>query len=356
MLAQGFHRHHVRPLIAAVALSLGAASETASARSAHKAIWGPFRVEGVSQFPIYRDLGVDIYETGLNWANVAKARPLNPRDPSDPAYVWPAYMDYVVSEARSYGIRVAVNLTRAPAWANGGKAREWAPRRPQDFANFAAAASRRYPSIRYWLVWSEASRQANFQPMPKGSARGPRLYARILDATYGRLKRVNRRNVVIGGNTFTTGDVPALSFARHMRLANGKRPRLDLYGHNPFTKRRPRLADPPLGHGFVDFGGLDDLARRLDRYYGRRVRLFLSEFTVPTGHMSAAFDFYVSEDTAASWLTSAFRIAHRWNRVHALGWYKLYDDPPSPNDDEGRWGLIAADGRKKPAYFAYQRA
>ena len=42
---------------------------------------------------------------------------------------------------------------------------------------------------------------------PLGQAEAPRLYARILDAAYGALKGVSRRNLVIGGDTFTTGDI-----------------------------------------------------------------------------------------------------------------------------------------------------
>src|SRR5438309_249568 len=55
-----------------------------------KAMWGPATRDGVSQFPIYRELGVKVYEDDLSWAQIATRRPRNPRDPRDPAYVWPA--------------------------------------------------------------------------------------------------------------------------------------------------------------------------------------------------------------------------------------------------------------------------
>ena len=43
-----------------------------------------------------------------------------------------------------------------------------------------------------------------------------------------------------------------------MRLPDGRPPRLDLYGHNPFSIRAPNLANPPSPGQQIDFS---DLAR-----------------------------------------------------------------------------------------------
>ena len=161
-----------------------------------------------------------------------------------------------------------------PRWANGGRSARWAPTSPRDFARFLTAASRRYPAVRHWMVWGEPTKASVFQPLRpdhgrplKGAGlRGPRRYARMLDAAYVALKAVRRSNLVIGGNTFTVGTVTPLRWIQALRLPNGRPPRMDLYGHNPFTARRPRLSQPPLGRGFADFGDLDTLARWLDRY------------------------------------------------------------------------------------------
>jgi hypothetical protein len=67
----------------------------------------------------------------------------------------------------------------------------------------------------------------------------------MLDASYGALKRANRHNIVIGGDTWTGGEISPLNFIRAMRLPNGRRPRMDLYGHNPFTARSPNLRKQP---------------------------------------------------------------------------------------------------------------
>ncbi len=160
-----------------------------------------------------------------------------------------------------------------PAWANGGRTPDWAPTAPRDYARFLTAAARRYPAVRHWMIWGEPTKSTNFQPLRSDSGRrlrgrglrGPHIYARMLDRAYGALKAVSRANLVIGGNTFTVGTVSPRRWIQALRLPSGRRPRMDLYGHNPFTARRPVLSQPPLGRGYADFGDLDTLAGWLDR-------------------------------------------------------------------------------------------
>ena len=352
---------------ALLVLAFPVSAEAAPSRK--KAIWGPATVEGRSQFPIYRDLGVGIRQDRVNWSVVAPTRPAHPRDPLDPAYRWPAGLGEAIAEGRRFGIQTSLVLTEAPRWASGRSDPRWAPRKASDFADFAYAASARYPSVRHWMIWSEPTRAANFmpliherrdRPLTRRMKKGPHTYARILDAAYAALNRRSRRNIVIGGNSFTTGDVSSLNWIRNLRLPNGKPPRLDLYGHNPFSARRPLLNRPPLGHGFADFSDLDRLARWVDRWLARprgkrRINLFLSELFWPTDHANHEFNFWVSRRTAASWLTDALRITRRWSRIYTLGWYALYDDPPNAKGDEVNRGLLTHRGRKKPAYRAYRR-
>jgi hypothetical protein len=178
-----------------------------------KLIWGPGRLpNGSSAFPTYDALGVEVFQIQLRWPGVAPTRPANPRDPADPAYRWPADLDYAVSQAKEHGMQVAVLVTHAPGWANGGRRPLWAPLRPADFADFLTAASRRYPSVRRWMIWGEPNRIDRFLPNRPNSPIGPRRYAILLDAAYGALKSVSPENIVIGGDTFTGGDVRPQQF------------------------------------------------------------------------------------------------------------------------------------------------
>jgi hypothetical protein len=350
-----------RLLLSAILLLALAVPATAEARRStlKKAIWGPAQVDGRSQFPIYRRLGVRIWQTNLAWNEIAPTRPRRPGSPSDPAYLWPAELDYAIRQARRHGIRVAAQVLYSPPWANGGRSREWAPR-ARAFSSFLRAAARRYPRVRHWMIWGEPSRSANFQPLPQFEATGPRRYAVLLDAAYRALKQANRRNVVIGGNTFTTGEVTPRQFIASMKLRNGRRPRMDLYGHNPFTARSPKLREGPLGFGYADFSDLDTLARWLDRYFGRPrgrpLRIFISEFTIPTDHPNYAFgDLYKSRAVQARWLRRALRISRRFRRIHTFGWYQLYDQPPNAQGDQVNWGLLDWQGEPKPAFRAFRQ-
>jgi hypothetical protein len=357
-------------IAALIVLAAVPAFADATTQSRKKAIWGPVRVKGVSQFPIYKDLGAGIYMMRINWWEVAPQRPQHPTDPTDPAYHWPADVDDALNEARKYGMRIAMELSDTPGWASGhGGDVRWAPRRAADYGNFAMAAARRYPDIHLWEIWPEPTQKANFQPLisekrdrplTRKMKRGPHRYARLLDASYGALKKVSKLNLVIGGNTFTTGDVSVLNWIKNLRLPNGRPPRMDMYGHNPFNNRAPVFGGPPLGHGFIDFTDMPILARWIDRYLGRPrhksgMKIFISELMYPTDHRNFEFDYFVSKQTAARWLGDALRGARKWSRIYTLAWTALYDDPVRPDGLEVNRGLLTRKGRKKPAYFAYRR-
>ena len=334
-----------------------------------KSLWGPSVREGVSQFPIYADLGAGIWQTNLTWSDVARRRPARPRDPSDPAYAWPAELDAAIAGARAHGIAVALLVMGTPRWANGGRSPRWAPNHPGDYARFLTAASRRYPAVRHWMIWGEPTKSTNFQPLRSDHGRrlrgrglrGPHIYARMLDRAYGALKAVSRRNRVIGGNTFTVGTVSPLRWIQALRLPNGRPPRMDLYGHNPFTARRPLLSQPPIGRGYADFGDLDTLARWLDRDLagarpgGGRLRLFLSEISFPTDHANFEFNFWMTRETQAEWMTDALRTTRQWRRIYTLGYLGLYDDPVRPDGQQVERGLLERDGTPKLAYEAFKR-
>ena len=352
--------------LACCLLSLALAAPAARAGVLEKGFWGPVAVDGKSQFPVYEQLGVTLFQTTLNWSTVAPTRPANPRDPGDPAYRWPAETDEVVAQAKAHGMKVLIMLIGSPPWANGGRSAEWAPDRAGDFADFARAAAQRYPSVRHWMIWGEPSRSANFMPLiqqPLGTPitaaqkRAPQRYAGLLDAAYGQLKAARSSNLVIGGNTYVTGEIRPPDWVRSMRLPNGRPPRMDLYGHNPFSFRNPDLRNPPSRQNLVDFSDLGRFDKQIQRYLGRprhkRIRLFLSEYNIPTAP-DRQFNYHVSRATQAKWITSAFKVARKVNAV-ALGWVNLYDEPPAAGNTVLSSGLLTHDGRPKPGFYAFMR-
>jgi hypothetical protein len=358
-------------IVAAIALCLGPTSAAAKATNGYKAIWGPLTFNGAPVFPAYHNLGVKIYQDDLNWADTAGSRPRQPRNPNDPAYAWPQEVSQAVTQARRFHMHVLLAVYGTPAWANRGRASNWAPSRPSDFANFMTAASRHYRGVHLWMIWVEPNRYQNFMPLYPASnpfarltrrqAIGPKTYARLLDASYGALKKVSKSNLVIGGDTYTTGLMAPgqwmspYQWIRNLRLPNGKPPRFDLYGHNPFSFRAPNLANPPSPFNEVDFSDLPRFARAVDRNLGRRgdrhPRLYLSEFMVPTGP-DTELGFYVSRGAQAAWIRDAMRIMRHWRRIYALGWIHLYDDPPADHGTAS--GLFDWQGIPKPGYLAFK--
>ena len=345
-------RGGIAAAVAGLALALLVTPSTA--RAAEKAIWGPVTLpSGASAFPTYRHLGVDTFQYTLNWATVAPERPTDPGNPADSAYRWPASLDQAVAAAAAHRINVALLVTRSPGWANGGRTAIHAPD-PGAYAEFVAAASRRYPSVRRWMIWGEPNRSDRFQPNSVGGPESARAYAPILDAAYGSLKGVSRRNIVIGGMTWTGGDVKPARFMSFMRLGNGRPPRLDWFGHNPFPFRFPNLRELAIGGGFRDISDLDIFQRQLRRTYGRRAKFWLSEYLVLSDRPSDTFRLAVSRMAQARWLAAGYGIADSLDSVAGLGWFSLLDQPERAGSSA--WGLLTAAGQRKPAYAAYRRA
>ena len=334
-----------------------AAIVPAQAQAFRKAIWGPAYVNGVNQFPIYQELGVSILEERLDWSAVAPTRPANPTDPSDPAYRWPAELQQAVDLASQYHMRVLIQVMFTPSWANGGRPQQWVPSNPADFGAFLTAAARRFPSVHLWMIWGEPDRSPNFQPLypaawwkKRLSAHqqiAPHNYAQLVDAAYGGLKAVSPSNLVIGGSTYSTGDIDTEQWIENLRLPNGRPPRMDMYGHNPFTLSNPSLSNAPSPDDAIEFPDLPRLERLLIRHFHRRIPVFVSEFTLPS-QRDEEFNYRIKPTLAVTWLNEALRIARRWPWLYAFGWMHVHDQPPLTYG-----GLITVNGTPKPDFWSF---
>jgi hypothetical protein len=362
--------------IACTAVALLLLPATAAARTPFlTGIWGPIKFEPgeagctgpgrCPAFSVYQELGAEVFQFQIQWDQVAPKRPQDPDDPNDPAYHWSGDFQSAIDQAKAAGIRVMFLIKNSPRWANGGRARNWAPS-PGAYAAFARAAALKFPDVRYWEIMGETNQARTF--MPQG-AKGARRYARIVDAAYRALKGVNRSNVVIGGMTLSGGPrrsvTPAPRWIKHLRLPNGKPPRMDWFGHNPYDRRYPRIKDRPIG-GFRGLNDLDTYWPEVKRLYrtkhgrgrrwvfrkGRPTKLWLSEWSIQSDHASFAFGFSVSRAEQARWLRAGYALARRLPFVKGMSWYQVIDYPPAPNNPT--WGLMTYDGERKPSFAAYR--
>ncbi len=322
---------------------------------------------GATTFAELASLGVRTWVRPLSWYETARTRPVRPRDPSDPAYRWSPEIDAEVATAVRNGIEPVLYLTATPHWASGKTSPTWAPTSPADFADFAVAAMKHYPAVRRWMIWSEPNRNRTFRPQGDNGRAAPRLYARILDAAYGAMHAARSDVVVIGANLAPrgyddSGTTTPDTFLANMRLPDGRPPRLDLLGINPYSERRPDIALPHFPAS-VDINDLDWLVRRADEIWpGQRVNLFISEFGWLTEPGNTGWLFRVSRAQQAADLPAAYRLAANLGRVDTMCWFLLRDahcpvKHPAPGHAPFYiWtsGLELADGTHKPSYDVFR--
>jgi hypothetical protein len=395
-----------RPLTIALIASAVLLIPAAGAHAAAKAIWGPSTfgrgspncptTAACSAFPTYRELGVGYYQFQLHFSAIAPTRPANPRNPNDPAYLWPADADATVASAAANGVGLMALVQFSPPWANGGQ-NEYGSPDPKAFGDFLYAASKHYPSIKLWQIWGEPDLGINFSPIPPNSPVGPRTYGQLLDASYGALKEASPANLVIGGGTLSQGVIPIQQWIKWLRLPNGQMPRMDFWGHNAFDDRFPNLCDNPLFAGFRGLNDIDTLWNDLRKAYGKKKkkqprkcqgkkkgkkgkkkgrkavataakkkgkgkgkrkkqpvpRLWIGEWTVVSDHPTNVFGnpFFVSRAEQAQRLSAAYAMVNRLPYVVGLGWFTLVDQPEAPGSAD--WGLMQANGARKPSFAAY---
>ena len=346
------------------AKSMGPAPQTVK-----KLMWGPpFLADSTALWPTYRDLGVGIFGVQARWEEIAPdRRPADPTDPKDPAYEWPQYLTDSIRKAQRNGMKVQLQLMGTPRWANGGQSWNWIPNDPQDFGDFATAISRRYPSVDLWMIWGEPNREPNFSPLTPAPEQiepddplnedqqvAPRNYAVMLDSAYEALKREGPSDQVIGGNTYTSAgsdNIRPYQWIEYMKLPDGSRPRMDMWGHNPWQDRRPDLSHPPSRNGTVSFSDLERLVAALDAagFPGDPLKLYLAEWGVATGFEDEDLQQELDAEAADKWIRAAFEIAE-WKRIYTLGWIH-------PTDTErNSTGLLTADGEEKTSYETYKQS
>jgi hypothetical protein len=176
----------------------------------------------------FKRLGVPIVRFTLRWNEIARRRPQEPASPRDRAYDW-RRPDRVLRGLRRYGLTPVLTIVGTPAWANGGRAPSFAPPRPRDFRRFASAAARRYPWVRYWVIWNEPNKRLWLRPTR------PRIYVKhLLNPGYEGIHAVLPRARVGGGATGPRGALGGVAPVTWIRGMAHARAKLDAYAHHPY--------------------------------------------------------------------------------------------------------------------------
>jgi hypothetical protein len=280
-------------------------------------------------------LGTDVVRFTVRWDQV---------QPRRGTYRWGVAED-VLRGLRAHRIGAVVNIYGTPRWANAGRRPNWAPTSGSSIATFAAAAQKRFPWVRRWLIWNEPNQRLWLRPT------SPSVYVqKLLNPAYAALHRVNRHVLVGGGVTAprgNTGGVSPVDWIRGMRAAHA---RLDAYAHNPYPLD-PRRETPSSGGcercSTITMATLPKLLREVSRAFGPR-RIWLTEYGYQTNPPDRLLG--VSRALQARYLAEASLRAFLAPRVDMLIQFLIRDEPIV-----ARWqsGLFDIHGAAKPAAEAF---
>ena len=324
-----------------------------------------------------KSLRAGIVRITIDWATVAKRRPAKPADPADRAYNWTA-VDHVITQAALNKVRVLATIYGTPRWA--GRAKNRIPRRMTDLRLFAFAAAKRYsgtyrvkvsenepvrslPAVRHWLVWNEPNNPIFLKPQWKLSNRkwvnqAAYDYAKICNAVYAGVKAavVPGNKVACGvtgprGNDAPRSSRPSTSplvFMSWLRRAGVRR--MDAYAHHPYYGHRTeKPTTKPKSKKAVTMANMGDLIKQVDRLWGRKTRVWITEYGYQTNPPDRLFG--VSYKNQAAYMKQALAMAKRTRRIDLFIWFLI--------KDEGRldgWqsGVVTRRGLRKPSFRSFQ--
>jgi Glycosyl hydrolase catalytic core len=324
-----------------------------------------------------RTLRAGIVRVTVNWAGVARRRPVSPANPADRAYDWAA-VDEIVVQARRNKVRVLLTIFGTPRWA--GRAKNRLPRRMLHLRQFAHAAAMRYsgtymvkehenepvrrlPAVRHWLAWNEPNNPVFLRPQwrrVRGTWRPQSAfdYAKICSAIWSGVHstRLGGEKVACGGTGPRGNDAPRskrpstspLVFLTWLRRAGLTR--FDAYAHHPYYSNRfERPTTVPRSKKEVKLGNIGVLIKRVDRLFGPK-RIWITEYGYQTRPPDRMFG--VRYAAQARYVHQAFAVARKTRRIDMLVWFLIRDERRLSGWQSG---VVTVRGKRKPSFRAFQR-
>src|SRR4051812_25076003 len=292
----------------------------------------------------FKRLGVPLVRFTLHWNEIAWQRPTDPGSPRDHAYDW-RRPDKVLRGLRRHGLTPVLTLVGTPAWANGGRPPNFAPPRFRDFRRFARAAARRYPWVRYWLIWNEPNKRLWLRPTR------PVIYVRhLLNPGYEAIHAVLPHARVGGGVTGPRGGLGGVAPVTWVRGMAAAHARFDAYAHHPYPSTP---AETPSSGGCrncpsITMATIRKLLVLVRRSFGPKP-IWLTEYGYQTNPPDTFLG--VPPKKQATLLTLAALRAWRLPRVSILIQY-LYRDENVVS--RFQTGLVYANDRPKPSLQGFR--
>ena len=205
------------------------------------------------------------------------------------------------------------------------------------YLDYVRWSVRRYAGqVKYFEVWNEwnAGLGSGVFPRVGGSARS---YVELLKSAYSEIKRIAPDAVVLGGGVAGTDSRWMEEFVRLGGLKYLDGVSLHPYVHFKREKGTPERA----------IGWLDEWRKKATEIDPENAKpFFITEIGWPTSSGPEG----VSEDTAADFLLRFLLMARARPWIAGVWVYELIDGTGRGDNNENRFGLYAADGRKKRAF------
>lgn len=316
--------------------------------------WSPDRADNLRSAAV---TGGSVIHTTATWPSIAPTRPADAANGDDPAYRLND-LDELVFQAGLYGLRVMVDVTGTPKWANGGKAPNVMPKRLRDLTAFTRMLAARYSGrtgngiVGLWSVWNEPNLQLFLTPQYAGKKIvGAANYAKLYRAAYAGIKAGNPAAKVAIGETSArgrdkplagkSGSVAPGTFAKLLGQEKGLK--FDAWAHHPYPTS-PNL--PPLQkvrYPNVTLSTLPQFEADLKRFFHRSVPVWITEY----GHETKPGEPHgVTPAKQAAYAKQALTVAKNDPNVQMFIWFVFRDSAGNPWQS----GLLAPDGVQKPAY------
>jgi len=397
--------HGVGSRLALAALSVAATAALvppAEARANRGIDTGITVPEAQSPDPSVRDLWLDrTVETNADmvrldvvWREVVGfQRPVDPADPTDPAYDF-SRLDAAVRGAQQRGLTVLLTVYSAPAWAEGPNRPDgatpgtWRPD-PGEYGSFGRALAKRYsgtfspgaglpplPRVRYFETWNEPNLEGFLAPQWVGDRlEGPAVYRTLLNSFYDAIKGVTASNTVVSGGTGPFGDLAGggrtrpVAFLRELFCLEGEKKlepqpcpkvQMDVLAHHPISGPNPATYNA-INSDDAATSDIDRLERVLRaaekagvvRPGGKRP-IWATEFwwisKPPKPSSGLAEALAVSTRQQARYIEQALYVL--WKQRVRVALQYLIRDPGG--SDLYQTGLFSSDGKQKLALKAFR--
>jgi Cellulase (glycosyl hydrolase family 5) len=342
--------------------------------------WSPDRMQNVQESAA---AGASVIHTTASWAQIAPKRPARASNGNDRAYRL-ADLDELVANASTVGMRVMIDITGTPKWANGGQSPNHMPKRLSDLTTFARMLADRYDghhglgNVRLWSVWNEPNLQLFLTPqfssiktvtavkVVKGKRVkfkkttfkivGPANYAKLYRAAYAGIKAGNNLAQVAIGETSNLGRDKPISikgqsqsvapgtFAR--LLAQQKGLKFTAWATHPYTTFPSASPLQKVRYPNVTLSQLPTFEANLRKFFHRRVPVWITEYAHQTKPENRSGITYAKQ---AAYARQALSIARKDPNVQMFVWFTFRDSA----GNAWKSGLERSNGRHKPSYAAF---